>query len=205
MDVLLSLGGIIILMPVFVIIALLIKTDDGGPVFYMQTRVGQNGKLFRIIKFRTMVVNADQLGPLVTYGSDPRITRVGRRLRTLKLDELPQLLNVLMGHMSFVGPRPEVPEYVALYTQEQRRVLALRPGITDPASLKYRHESEILAAAPDPHVEYVTKIMPDKIRINCAYATRASMASDVLLIVLTVLASINPGYRIPNWLMDMLD
>ena len=179
--------GLLLLWPVFLVIALLIKIDDGGPVFYRQIRVGRGGKPFRIWKFRTMVVDADKIGGSLTIGRDPRITRTGYWLRKFKLDELPQLFNVLSGEMSLVGPRPEVPEYVARYTQDQKRVLELTPGITDPASIAYRNENEILASSDDPEAVYLSEIMPEKIRLNLQYAEKSTVWTDFLTILKTLL------------------
>ncbi len=179
--------GLLLLWPVFLVIALLIKIDDGGPVFYRQIRVGRGGKPFRIWKFRTMVVDADKIGGSLTVGRDPRITRTGYWLRKFKLDELPQLFNVLSGEMSLVGPRPEVPEYVARYTQDQKRVLELTPGITDPASIAYRNENEILASSDDPEAVYLSEIMPEKIRLNLQYAEKSTVWTDFLTILKTLL------------------
>jgi len=178
--------GLVLCSPLFATVALLIKLRDRGPVFYKQQRVGWHGKPFRMWKFRTMVVNADKLGKSLTIGRDPRITPVGHFLRQTKLDELPQLINVLRGEMSFVGPRPEVEEYVRLYTPEQAQVLDLRPGITDPASIKYRNESEILATHADPEQAYISEIMPEKIRLNLEYGARANVLTDLLVIVRTL-------------------
>lgn len=178
--------GLLTLWPLFLIIAILIKLDDGGPVFYRQERVGYKGRPFKIWKFRTMIVNAEKVGKPLTVGRDPRITRVGYWLRKFKLDELPQLINVFLGEMSLVGPRPEVPKYVALYNAEQKRVLNLMPGITDPASIKFKDESELLAQASDPEKFYIEKIMPEKIRLNLEYAERATLWSDFLVILQTL-------------------
>jgi lipopolysaccharide/colanic/teichoic acid biosynthesis glycosyltransferase len=178
--------GLLVLWPLFLIIAILIKLDDGGPVFYRQERVGYRGRPFKIWKFRTMIVNAEKVGKPLTVGRDPRITRVGYWLRKFKLDELPQLINVFLGEMSLVGPRPEVPKYVALYNAEQKRVLNLMPGITDPASIKFKDESELLAQASDPEKFYIEKIMPEKIRLNLEYAERATLWSDFLVILRTL-------------------
>lgn len=188
-DITLALVGLTVCLPIFIVISVCIKLDDGGPVFFMQERVGRGGKLFNIVKFRTMRLNADRVGPAITIGADPRITRVGSWLRKTKLDELPQLWNVLVGQMSFVGPRPEVPQYVRYYNSEQRKVLNLVPGITDPASIKYRNESEILAQSQDPIRTYVEQIMPDKIKINLQYARTATVWTDLKLIVVTVLVA----------------
>jgi len=181
-----SLLGVLILWPFFLIIAILIKAEDGGPVFFRQVRVGKGGKHFRIWKFRTMVVDAEHKGGLITVGRDPRVTKVGYWLRKAKLDELPQLFNVLRGEMSLVGPRPEVPRYVGFYSEEQRRVLELKPGITDPASILYRNENDLLDGVPDPEKVYVEQIMPDKIRLNLEYAARASFWSDLGVILRTL-------------------
>ncbi len=181
-----ALLGLLLLWPLFLLVALLIKLDDRGPVFFRQQRVGRDGAPFRIWKFRTMVTDAERRGRQITVGRDPRITRIGALLRAGKLDELPQLLNVLSGEMSLVGPRPEVPRYVALYTPEQQRVLALTPGITDPASIEYRDENDLLAQSPDPDRTYVNDVMPAKIRLNLAYADHASVAGDFLVILNTL-------------------
>lgn len=178
-------AGLVALSPFLILIAVLIKLDDGGPVFFSQERIGYQGKPFRIWKFRSMVLDASKLGKSLTVGSDPRITRVGRWLRRFKLDELPQLLNVVAGEMGLVGPRPEVACYVDLYTSEQRQVLDLLPGITDPASVKYRNESELLGQTDDPEHLYVQEIMPEKIRLNLEYARRATLPSDVMVILST--------------------
>lgn len=187
-DLFLSLLGLLFLAPLGLLVAILIKASDGGPVFFGQTRVGQFGKHFRIWKFRTMVPNADKLGISVTQGADPRITRVGRLLRKTKLDELPQLWNVFIGEMSFVGPRPEVPRYVALYTPEQREVLQLKPGITDLASLLFRNEEELLKAVPDVETFYVQYCLPRKLELNRQYAARATLVRDIGIILRTLFA-----------------
>lgn len=178
--------GLLLIWPLFVVVALLIKLEDGRSVFFRQERVGRDSQAFRIWKFRTMRVGADRMGPAITVGADPRITRVGRWLRASKVDELPQLLNVWTGEMSLVGPRPEVRKYVDLYSEDQRKVLALRPGITDPASIKYRNEGDLLAQSECPDDLYVGTIMPDKIQINLAYAQRANLWSDVRVIFATL-------------------
>lgn len=185
-DLLLSLIGLCAALPFFFLASLLIKLDDGGPIFYRQERVGRHGKLFRILKFRTMGVDADKIGPSITAAGDRRITRIGRWLRKTKLDELPQLWNVFWGEMSFVGPRPELPKYVALYTPEQRKVLELTPGITDEASVAFRDEEARLGAATDPHVYYLEYCMPQKIAFNLAYAKRATLFRDLGVILRTV-------------------
>ena len=184
-DICASVCGLLLLSPLFVIMAVWIKCDSRGPVFYRQVRVGRGGRDFRLYKFRSMVTDADK-GSLITVGGrDPRITRSGYFIRKYKLDELPQLINVLLGDMSLVGPRPEVRRYVDMYTDEQLHVLDVRPGITDMASIKYRNENELLAAAADPEEYYVNVIMPDKLRINLEYVRHHSFWFDLKLIFST--------------------
>ena len=190
MDIVLSACALAILWPLLLLIALAIWIDDPGPVFYRQVRVGRNGKTFRIYKFRSMVMDADKKGLAITVGRDSRITRVGAVLRKTKLDELAQLLNVLLGQMSFVGPRPEVPKYVELYTPYQRQVLLVRPGITDYASIAYRNENDLLAGAPNPEAMYIEQIMPDKIELNMKYLREISPLADIRLILKTIVAVI---------------
>ena len=186
MDIAVSAVALCVLWPLYLIIALAIVIDDPGPVFYRQVRVGRGGKPFRIFKFRSMVVDADKKGLAITVGHDRRITRVGAFLRKTKLDELAQLINVLCGQMSFVGPRPEVPRYVELYTPYQRQVLLVRPGITDYASIAYRNENDLLDAAQDPERMYIEQIMPAKIELNMKYLREISPAADIRLILKTV-------------------
>lgn len=188
MDCLVAGVALLLLWPLFLIIALSIKLDDGGPAFFGQERVGRRGRPFRMWKFRTMVPGAHRGGRLLTVADDPRLTRVGRWLRAAKLDELPQLWNVCRGEMSLVGPRPEVPRYVERYGDAERRVLDLVPGMTDPASIAYRHESDLLARVADPEATYVAEIMPAKIAMNLEYAGRATRASDLMIVVRTVLS-----------------
>ena len=190
MDIAVSAAALCVLWPVLLLIALAIVVDDPGPVFYRQVRVGRGGKPFRIFKFRTMVVDADKKGLSITVGRDSRITRVGAFLRKTKLDELAKLLNVLCGQMSFVGPRPEVPRYVELYTPYQRQVLLVRPGITDYASIAYRIENDLLSGADDPERMYIETIMPDKIELNMKYLREISPLADVRLILKTIIAVI---------------
>lgn len=178
--------GVVLLAPLLALLAILVKIEDRGPIFYRQERVGYRGRQFRIWKFRTMVPDAEARGLPLTVWRDPRVTRIGAWLRRLKLDELPQLFNVLVGDMSLVGPRPEVPRYVASYTAAERRVLELVPGITDDASLRYVDESTMFAAAADPERRYVEEILPDKIRLNLAYAARATVWTDCRLILATL-------------------
>ena len=188
MDVVVSGGALLVLWPALLLVALAIKIDDPGPVFYRQVRVGKDGKTFRIFKFRTMIVDADKKGLQITVGRDQRITRVGAFLRKTKLDELAQLINVFLGDMSFVGPRPEVPKYVDLYTPYQRQVLLVRPGITDYASIAYRNENDMLAGAEDPERMYIDVIMPDKIELNMKYLREISPIADIRLILSTIAA-----------------
>jgi len=200
LDFLLALGALVALSPVLVAIALWIKLADSGPVLYAGSRVGRGGKAFYMLKFRTMVVDADRVGPSSTAGDDPRITRPGRFMRRLKLDELPQLINVLRGEMSFVGPRPQVQWAVDLYTPEQRTLLAVRPGITDYASLRFRNEGEILQGSADPDKDYLEKIAPLKIELGLHYVQTYSLLSDVKLIVATGLSvfGVDPRWCLPR-------
>ncbi|OOF56602.1 sugar transferase [Rodentibacter myodis] len=186
-DFILSLIGLIILAPVFVILAIWIKLDSKGGVFYKQIRIGQNGKEFGLFKFRSMVVNADKKGLITVGGRDPRITRSGYFIRKYKLDELPQLINVLIGEMSLVGPRPEVGKYVGLYNNEQRQVLSVKPGITDYASIEYMDENEMLGKSSDPEKVYIEKIMPEKIQYNMKYIQNKSLLEYFKIIFLTIL------------------
>lgn len=188
MDVAISGGALLVIWPVLAIIAIAIVIDDPGPVFYRQVRVGRNAKTFRIFKFRTMIVDADKKGLQITVGRDNRITRMGAFLRKTKLDELAQLLNVFCGQMSFVGPRPEVPKYVEMYTPYQRQVLLVRPGITDYASIAYRNENDMLAGADDPEKMYIETIMPAKIELNMKYLHEISPVADLRLIFGTIFA-----------------
>jgi lipopolysaccharide/colanic/teichoic acid biosynthesis glycosyltransferase len=186
-DLLISLMTLILLSPLLVAIALWIKLDSPGPVFYRGVRVGRNGQLFRIFKFRTMVADADQIGPPSTAADDPRITRAGKILRRLNLDELPQFINVLLGEMSIVGPRPEVPEVVELYPEEERRlILSVRPGITDWATLWIRNEGERLRGSPNPHQKYLEEIWPEKRRLQLKYVMNQSFWIDLKIIALTL-------------------
>jgi lipopolysaccharide/colanic/teichoic acid biosynthesis glycosyltransferase len=178
--------GLVLLAPLFALLAILVKADDGGPVFFRQERVGYRGRPFRMWKFRTMVPDAEARGLPLTVGHDPRVTRIGAWLRRLKLDELAQLFNVLAGDMTLVGPRPEVPRYAAKYGAVERRVLDLVPGMTDEASLRYADESTILAGTADPERRYVEEIAPEKVRLSLRYAARATVWTDFQLILATV-------------------
>jgi lipopolysaccharide/colanic/teichoic acid biosynthesis glycosyltransferase len=185
-DLLASSVGLLLLFPLFVVLAMWVKLDSPGAVFFRQVRVGRNGVLFRIFKFRTMTEAASR-GPLVTAAQDRRITRSGATLRRFKLDELPQLLNVLVGDMSLVGPRPEVPEYVALYPSNVRaEVLSIRPGITDEAAIAFANESELLEFASDPHQQYVNEILPRKLRMYQHYVQTRTFIGDLRIILRTL-------------------
>jgi len=186
MDVVFSLVGLLVLSPVMLLIAVLMKQSSPGPVLYAGTRIGRFGKPFRLFKFRTMVVNADKIGGPSTADDDPRVTRVGRVLRRYKLDEIPQLINVLKGEMSFVGPRPEVASEVEMYSPEQRRLLEVLPGITDWASMRFHNEGEILKGSVDPHEMYREKIRPEKIRLGLEYVQRRSFWVDMQILTGTV-------------------
>ena len=191
-DIVLSLIGIVILLPVFLIVTGLIYLLDGGPALFTQVRVGRYGKLFKILKFRTMTIQQVEGSSQITVGADSRVYPLGKLLRSCKLDETPQLINVLLGEMSFVGPRPEVEKYVKMYSEAQRDVLKFRPGITDPASILFRNESEVLASFPDPERAYVENIMPKKLTVNQAYISKANVVRDMRVIVITLLAIIFP-------------
>lgn len=186
-DLLASFLGILVVSPILLAIALAVGLTSSGPILFRQTRMGRRLKPFQILKFRTMVENASQLGLPLTAGDDPRITRVGKFLRKTKLDELPQLLNVLKGDMSLVGPRPEVPKYVEMFPDDFAEILIMRPGLTDLASIKYRDESALLDQADDPEREYVTRVLPDKIELAKEYARRSSVFLDVSIILQTFL------------------
>ena len=184
-DITLSLFGLIILLPFMLIIAILIKIDSKGSVFFKQIRVTKNGKEFKIFKYRTMRVGSDKYSQ-ITVGKDGRITKLGSFLRKYKLDEIPQLINVLIGDMSLVGPRPEVPKYVALYTDEQKEILKVRAGITDYASIEFSDENDLLASEEDPEKAYIEKIMPKKIELNKKYLSETSVLTDIKIILLTI-------------------
>ncbi len=186
-DIVSSLIGIIILSPILIVISIIIKSTSEGPVLFKQRRVGKDKKIFEIFKFRTMVVNAESLGTQITIGEDKRITSIGKFLRKYKLDELPQLFNVFLGQMSLVGPRPEVPKYVDMYTNEQLEVLTVRPGITDYASLKYSDENDLLGKVSDPENYYINVIMQDKLKLNLAYIKNNNVFKDIKIIFQTIL------------------
>jgi len=184
-DILLSLLGLILVAPILLIAGLLIKIDSKGPVFFKQERVGKDFRPFMIWKFRTMVHDQNN-GPLITTRDDKRITRIGGYLRRYKIDELPQLVNVLKGDMSFVGPRPEVKKYVDLFESDFRKILTIRPGITDPASIRYSNEEAILSSSPDYEEVYITRILPDKLRLSLEYVKNHNIIKDILLILKTI-------------------
>jgi lipopolysaccharide/colanic/teichoic acid biosynthesis glycosyltransferase len=186
-DILAAGTGLVLLSPLLLLLAALVKLSSLGPVFFRQQRIGQGFRPFWIYKFRTMVQDAPARGRAITVGDDPRITRVGRFLRRTKLDELPQLLNVLRGDMSLVGPRPEVPRYVEMFRDDYAEILQVRPGITDLASITYRDEATVLGQAADPEATYVQRVLPAKIRLAKTYVRRQSLAGDVGLIVQTLM------------------
>ena len=184
-DITLSLFGLIILLPFMLIIAILIKIDSKGPIFFKQIRVTKGGREFKILKYRTMRVGSDKYSQ-ITVGKDERITKIGSFLRKYKLDEIPQLINVLIGDMSLVGPRPEVPKYVVLYTDEQKEILKVRAGITDYASIEFSDENDLLASEKNPEEAYIEKIMPKKIELNKKYLSEISVLTDIRIILLTI-------------------
>lgn len=189
-DIIFSLIGLVFLAPFLILITIIIKADSKGPVFYIQKRVGKGNKDFRLFKFRSMRIDSDISGLLTVGNKDPRITSSGYYLRKYKLDEIPQLYNVFKGEMSFVGPRPEVRKYVELYNEYQMKVLEVKPGITDLASIKYRNENELLADSDDPEGLYTNEIMPDKIKINLEYISDRSLLKDIRIIIKTLKAVI---------------
>ena len=188
-DLLVSVAGLFLLFPLFLLFALLIKLDSPGPVFFRQTRIGRGGEPFRIHKFRTMTTAGSAHNLQLTVGADPRITRTGWWLRKYKLDELPQLIDVVQGTMSLVGPRPEVPEYVKYYPRDLKdTVLSVRPGITDNASIEYRDEYNILAESENPEQDYIEKILPEKLEFYRQYVVERSMPGDISIILRTISA-----------------
>lgn len=185
-DIFFSVIGLILLSPVFLIMAIWIKWDSYGPVFYKQTRVGKNAKIFLLYKFRSMRVGSDKEGLLTVGEKDPRITRSGKFIRKFKLDEFPQLINVLRGEMSIVGPRPEVPKYVALYNEEQRDILNIRPGISDWSSIRFSNENELLAQAENYEDFYISEVMPEKLKMNLEYVRSNNFWIDLKIIFMTM-------------------
>jgi lipopolysaccharide/colanic/teichoic acid biosynthesis glycosyltransferase len=192
-DLTIAATGLLLLSPALIVMAALIKRHDGGAVLYAGQRVGRNGVPFRMYKFRTMVLNADKIGGSSTPDDDPRITPVGKFLRRHKLDELPQLINVVKGDMSLVGPRPQVPWAVELYTPEQRKVLSVPPGITDYATLRFPNEGELLKGSVDPDRDYMEKIHPEKMRLSLEYVRNRSLATDIKVILQTVFGLLRPS------------
>jgi lipopolysaccharide/colanic/teichoic acid biosynthesis glycosyltransferase len=182
-DIVVSLVGLICFFPLLLLAAVLIKLDSAGPVFFRQTRMGMRFRPFQILKFRTMAPESSSKS--ITVGDDPRITRVGWFLRKTKIDELPQLINVLRGEMTFVGPRPEVPQYVELFRRDYEEILKIRPGITDLASIKYRDEAALLGQSKNAEEEYITRVLPDKINLGKEYIRRSSLFFDLALIFKT--------------------
>ncbi len=191
-----AVAGLLCLSPLFIVVAALIKMDSGGSVFFTQERVGRGFRSFRIYKFRTMVRDAPREGGPITFGDDPRITKIGRVLRRTKIDELPQLINVLIGEMSVVGPRPEVRQYVDYFRHDYEQILTVRPGITDLASVKFRDEAAILGALPNPEEMYLTSILPQKLRLGKEYVRGSSLALDLTVIFKTLAALI--GRRVSS-------
>lgn len=186
-DLLTAALGLLLLAPLFALVAVAILSTSPGEVFFRQERVGRDGRPFRIFKFRTMRRDAEALGGQLTVAGDARVTPVGALLRRHKIDELPQLINVIRGEMALVGPRPEVPRYVAHYDERERVVLSVRPGITDPASIEFREENALLAASDDPEAKYLHEIMPTKVTMNLAYLERRNLGTDVAVILKTIL------------------
>lgn len=185
-DIIFSLLGLVVLLPFFLIISLIIVIDSRGGIFYKQERVGKNELSFLLFKFRSMKTNADKQGLLTVGGRDSRITRVGYFIRKYKIDELPQLINVFIGDMSLVGPRPEVRKYTNLYNEEQKKVLTVKPGITDYASIEYSNENEILGKAENPEQTYITEIMPAKLKLNLKYINEQGLGTDIKIIFKTI-------------------
>ena len=189
-DIIFSLIGLVITFPLWCLIAFLIKLDSPGPIFYKGTRVGKKGKLFKILKFRSMVPDAEKLGGPSTSADDFRLTKIGKLLRKYNLDELPQLINILKGEMSFVGPRPEVPQEVETYSKKVKEIiLSVKPGLTDLATLSNIHEEEVLKGSPDPHKTYREKIKPEKIRLSLEYVRRRSFLLDIKILIKTLLVA----------------
>jgi lipopolysaccharide/colanic/teichoic acid biosynthesis glycosyltransferase len=193
LDVVVSAFGLLLLAPLLAAIALLVRVTSAGPILFRQERIGRSMVPFHLLKFRTMVEDAPSRGPAITVGADPRVTPVGALLRRSKLDELPQLLNVLRGDMSLVGPRPVVPSYVSLYSDAERRIFTVRPGITDPSSLHYHDESAVLAGYPDPERAYREIVLPHKIALSLAYVDTRTVWTDIGLLVRTALRLLAPA------------
>lgn len=205
-DLIFSVLGLIICFPIFIIVAVLIKLDSKGPVFFRQERIGKNFKSFRIYKFRTMKNDAGEERPMITVGGDSRITGMGKFLRKHKIDELPQLFNIVKGDMSFVGPRPEINEYVQLFKSDYQKLLRIRPGITDPASIRYSDEESHLSLSENWEEEYKKKILPEKINLSLNYVENHNVITDFKLILKTILRTTNQKttleHNIKNNLID---
>jgi lipopolysaccharide/colanic/teichoic acid biosynthesis glycosyltransferase len=202
-DLVVSAVGLLAAGPVFLLLAAAIMRESAGPVFYRGVRVGLHGRTFRIFKFRSMVTNAENIGGSSTADDDPRITRTGKFIRKYKLDELSQLINVLLGDMSFVGPRPEVPYYVDKYTEEEKAILTVRPGITDWATIWNADEGAVLAGSPDPEAAYEQLIRPTKIRLQLKYIRERTFFVDIKILLLTFLAMIRPGSKAVEEIRNM--
>lgn len=187
-DIVSSFLGLIILFPFFLVILIIIRIDSKGSPLFMQDRAGKHGKIFKIVKFRTMKLKSPIIDQPVSLYEDHRVTKIGRLLRKTKIDELPQLFNVFLGHMSVVGPRPLVPEHINLYTEEQRKVLLIKPGITDLASITFRKEEEMLLQSSDPLKTYIEEIIPKKVALNMEYMSRMSLFYDIYIILKTILS-----------------
>lgn len=185
-DLIFSITGLILTLPIFIITSIAIKLDSKGPVFFKQIRVGKYGKPFKIYKFRTMVQNAEAIGTQVTLHNDKRITRVGRLLRAGRLDEIPQLINIFLGEMSSVGPRPEVPKYVHHYDHHMLATLLIKPGLTGTASIEFRNENELLKESDNPDKTYITEILPQKCKLNLEYIEKLSIFYDFIIIIKTI-------------------
>lgn len=185
-DLFFSIIGLMILMPLFFIISVWIKMDSSGPILFRQARIGRFGKPFRIFKFRTMIADAESRGPQITAGDDPRITRAGSFLRRYKLDELPQLLNVFIGDMSIVGPRPEVPRYVEMFHDQYKDLLAVKPGLTDYAAIEFRDEEKVLNQYANPEDGYIKEILPKKIELYQKYLLERNLKTDIKVVLLTL-------------------
>lgn len=203
-DLFFSISGVIILSPLLILFSVVIKLTLQGEVFFKQKRVGQDGKTFKIYKFRTMVKDAESKGKKITVGKDIRITKIGHFLRKYKLDELPQLFNIIKGEMSFVGPRPEVPEYVKYYNNKQREILEVKPGITDYASIYFSNESELLGKVDNPDEFYINYIMPYKIKLNQKYINNINIFHDLKLIIMTILKVAGIKYQETEITVDKL-
>jgi lipopolysaccharide/colanic/teichoic acid biosynthesis glycosyltransferase len=195
LDVVATSLGLAVLSPLLLLVALVVKLTSAGPVLFRQQRIGRRGRPFFVLKFRTMVPDAPKLGGPITFGNDPRITLPGGFLRRSKLDELPQLLNVLKGEMSLVGPRPEVPKYVEMFREDYNVILQVRPGITDLASIRYRDEAALLGKAADPESEYVHRVLPEKIRLAKEYVRRQSLRLDLSIIFATLVGLLGDRIR----------